>query len=227
MKNKYRSVFVSDIHLGSPKSQDEKLLAFLETTKTEYLYIVGDFIDFFHLYEHHGWSKKCNLIIRRLLSKVRKGTQINLCFGNHDAFLGILNSFQFGEVNIQRQFIHHNQFTDYLVTHGDQYDYSLRHTAVVKMLAFFYTHFHSVPLIGCLKKLAYKIALHNMNMKKMMYDIKKVGVNGCIFGHTHKPEMKFPFMNCGDWTDHCTAIIEDYAGEFHLINHDHTKYENE
>lgn len=137
MKQKLRSIFISDVHLGHPKSRVDKLINFIGTTKSEYLYIVGDFVDFYHLYEHHGWSKNCNLLIRKLLSRVRKGTKIRICIGNHDAFLGIISGYKFGNIEISHEFIHSNKFIDYLVLHGDKFDKSMNYGLLVKFLCIF------------------------------------------------------------------------------------------
>lgn len=134
-----RAIFISDIHLGTDESRVDKLCDFLSSVESKYLYIVGDFVDFYHLYEHHGWSKKCNKVIRKILGLVKKDTQIRVCVGNHDAFLGLLTGFDFGNIKIRHTFVHSGVFVNYLVLHGDKYDSSLNFLS--RWASFVQTHF--------------------------------------------------------------------------------------
>lgn len=214
-KTLYKSIFVSDIHLGVETSKIDLFLDFLEYTKCENLYIVGDFIDFFHMYEHHGWSSKCNLVLRRILNKLRKGTKVKICVGNHDAFLGILNGFRFGNMEIGKEFIHEGRF---LVLHGDIFDHSMHFSFVVKILAFIYNHFTWVPWMNGLKKLADMLSERSMNEEGLIDYAKQMGVGGVIYGHTHKPDVRDGFIyNCGDWVKNCTALVEKLDGDMELI----------
>lgn len=214
----YRSIFISDIHLGSAASKLDSLLDFLDHTKCEYLYICGDFIDFLHMYEHHGWSRSCNLVMRKLLSKVKKGTKIRICIGNHDALLGILSGFQFGNIHIAHSFLHENKYIDFLVLHGDKFDKSLKFDFLSKLISFICNHFHNNFLMKYLKRKASKIIEKRIDTEKMLCFAKKEGADGVIFGHTHIPKKEAPIFNCGDWTEHCTALVEDYNGEFEILN---------
>lgn len=218
MKKKYyRSIFISDLHLGSSISQEIKLLEFLDNFKSDYLYICGDFIDFYHLYEHHGWSKNCNLVIRKLLSKVKKGTKIKICIGNHDAFLGIIAGYRFGNIEVNHEFIHKNKYIDYLVLHGDLFDKSLKMTKISQILSFLYTHFNWIPGFKTIKKhIIDNISARNISFKKLNNYVYKSNSEGVVFGHTHKPFINQNIINCGDWTENCTAVLEDFNGEFKL-----------
>jgi UDP-2,3-diacylglucosamine pyrophosphatase LpxH len=217
-KRSYRSIFISDIHLGSGASKVDLLLKFLDKTKCEYLYICGDFIDFLHLYEHHGWSRNCNLLMRKILSKVKKGTQIKICIGNHDAFLGIISSFEFGNIQIAHHFIHENQYIDYLVIHGDKFDKAMKCEFLAKAVAFLYNHMHSFSLVQFIKRRVDRWMENQVDKKSMLEFAKGHGADGVIYGHTHKPKIKPPYLNCGDWVEHCTAIVEDFDGEFKIVN---------
>ena len=213
----YRSIFISDIHLGFADSKIDLLLDFLEHTKSEYLYVVGDFVDFIHLHEHHGWSKKCNEIIRRMFSKVHKGTKIRICIGNHDAFFGILSGFQLGNIHIAKEFLHENKFCDYLVCHGDVYDKSMKWSFLSKIVSFCNSHFYWFSQLKRIRKIIDKIAERNINKEAMREDILKHGAFGIIYGHTHFPYIDKNEINCGDWVEHCSAIVETTEGQFELI----------
>ena len=218
-KTRYRSIFVSDIHLGSPSSKSGLLVEFLETTRCENLYIVGDFIDFYHLYEHHGWSSSCNQVIRRLLSKVGKKTQVKVCIGNHDAFLGLLSGFGFGNVKINHEFIHENKFTDYLVTHGDRFDYGLRFSPLTKVLSFLGLHLHNVPMVRWVKRLSDRLSTRTTCLTAIKRKALELGVGGCVIGHTHTPGYREDgnIWNCGDWVEHCTAVVENDNHEMSMF----------
>jgi UDP-2,3-diacylglucosamine pyrophosphatase LpxH len=209
------------MHLGSPLSKSDLLLNFLESTKCDNLYIVGDFIDFYHLYEHHGWSADCNKVIKRLLSKVGKKTMIRVCVGNHDAFLGLLGGFGFGSVSINHEFIHENKFCDYLVTHGDKYDIGMRFFSLTKMLCFMSLHLHWLPFVKWAKRISDKISSRNMNWGKLRRRVLELELGGSIVGHTHTPEYKAEgnTWNCGDWVEHCTAVVESDDHEMSLLNY--------
>ena len=221
MKNKfsYKSIFISDLHLGLESSNVELLIELLETIKTENLYIVGDFIDFMHLHEHKGWSGKCNLLIRRILSKVNKGTKVKICIGNHDAFLGVIKGFKFGNIEIASYFIHHNQFIDYLVIHGDEFDHSIR-TAAGRILAYIYSHLEWSKLVKYIRNYIDKKTERYINIKEMEEFAIEKGTQGIIYGHTHNPHKttsKIILINCGDLVKSNTAVIEHNNGEMEVV----------
>lgn len=216
-KTHYRSIFISDVHLGFRQSNIESLLDFFNHTKSENLYILGDFIDFIHLHEHHGWSKECNEILKKLFSKVLKGTNIKICVGNHDAFLGILSGFELGDIQIDKKFIHQNKFCDYLVCHGDEYDLSMRWSFIAKILCFLHSHLYWFPGVKYLRKLTDSLVLRNIDKSAIYKDIKDHHVSGIIYGHTHFPFISETEMNCGDWVENCTTIVEDFDSKFKLI----------
>jgi UDP-2,3-diacylglucosamine pyrophosphatase LpxH len=193
-------------------------LDFLDHVKSDYLYLVGDTVDFLHLYEHHGWSRDCNLILRRLLSKVRKGAKVRVCIGNHDAFLGMVRGFNFGDIEIDYSFVHSGVFMDYLVVHGDAYDPNLRHDFLVKILAFFYTHFHDYPFVKRLKKWVDMRVERDVDVEQISQDAESSDAHGIVYGHTHKPVYRNNgrIINCGDWMEHATVLLESDDGEMHL-----------
>jgi UDP-2,3-diacylglucosamine pyrophosphatase LpxH len=209
-----RAIFISDVHLGTDESRVEALCDFLSTAEAEYLYIVGDFVDFYHLYEHHGWSKKCNKVIRKILGLVKKDTKIRICVGNHDAFLGMLAGFKFGNIAIAHSFVHSGKFVNHLVTHGDRYDKSLGMTA--RLLSFAQTHFWWLPMFGRIRNAVYKQCSRAVATDKLLEEATQNGAQSVIFGHTHDPKIDGLVMNCGDWVANCTALIEQEDGEFRI-----------
>lgn len=218
VKKFYPSIFLSDLHLGSPQAQEDRLLAFLELTKCDNLYLVGDSLDFYHLYEHHGWAQSCNLVIRRLLSKVRKGCNIRICIGNHDAFLGLASGWSFGNVSIAREFVHSNRWVNALVTHGDGYDPHMRHRVWSQILSFLQTHLGRIPLAHRVEGYVNSRIDRSLDRKSLQTELYRRNLQCVIFGHTHTPSVDPPFFNCGDWVSNCTAVVETEQGEFHLVD---------
>jgi UDP-2,3-diacylglucosamine pyrophosphatase LpxH len=216
-KEFYKSIFISDVHLGLDSSNEGVLLDFLENVKCDNLYIVGDFIDFIHLYEHHGWSKKCNLVIRKILSKLRKGSKIKICIGNHDAFLGVVRGFKLGDIEIKKRFVHKNKYIDYLVLHGDRFDSNMKYATIVKALSFIYAHFTWFPLMNMVKSFVDSLAERSMDIESMLDYARDKGADGVIYGHTHNPYKDGNLLNCGDWINHCSAVVETEDDEMKVI----------
>ena len=84
--NKYKTVFISDIHLGTKMSQANQVLEFIKTFECEKLYLVGDIIDGWALYKSFYWPQTHNDVIQKLMRLARKGTEVVYIPGNHDEF---------------------------------------------------------------------------------------------------------------------------------------------
>lgn len=129
-KTKYRAVFISDVHLGTPNCQAQKLLDFLESVECETLYLVGDIIDFWAM--SFGWPKfplTHILVLRKFLSMARSGTKVRFVVGNHDEairqLLDVLTGYNLGGIEFANDFIHFpssEKSYPVWVTHGDLYD---------------------------------------------------------------------------------------------------------
>ena len=163
----FRSIFISDIHLGTRFSQAEELLEFFKFTRCENLYLVGDIIDGWAIKRKIKWAQSHSDVIQKILRKARKGTNVYYITGNHDDFL--------------RSFLP--------LGLGDR----------VKSSVSFITDFE---------------AILSEHAKRHHYD-------GVICGHIHKVEHKeidgIVYLNCGNWVESCTAIVETYEGEFKII----------
>src|SRR5437868_15051913 len=119
----YRSIWISDVHLGSKHSQVELLLDFLRENDSEYLYIVGDFIDGWELKNKWRWLEPYNLLIQKMLRKNRKDTEVTLLYGNHDEFLQQFEGMNFGQIKLLERVVHVGADNKrYLVLHGHQFD---------------------------------------------------------------------------------------------------------
>jgi UDP-2,3-diacylglucosamine pyrophosphatase LpxH len=236
----YRSIWISDVHLGTRHSQVGKLLDFLRETECEHLYLVGDFVDGWQLRRKWFWDEDYNVLIQKLLRKNRKQTQVTCITGNHDEFLEKFLGLDFGAVKLVERTIH--QAADgkrYLVLHGHQFD-GLTHfnrlldrvgsalydrildlniwvNRARRLFGFGYWSFASYI------KLKAKSAMKYVNDYEtaLIQYAEKVGVDGIICGHIHRPEIRavgpIQYLNCGDWVENCTALAEDFDGQIRLL----------
>jgi UDP-2,3-diacylglucosamine pyrophosphatase LpxH len=236
----YRSIWISDVHLGTKHAQVDKLLAFLRDTDCQHLYIVGDFIDGWQLRRKWYWTEDYNVLIQKLLRKNRKKTRVTLVYGNHDEFLEKFVGMSFGAVELVERCVHTAaDGKKYLVIHGHQFD-GLSHfnrlldrvgstlydrildmnvwiNRARRMLGFGYWSFAS--FIKLKAKAAVKYVTDYEDA--MIQFTRKSGMAGVICGHIHRPEIRdlgdIFYMNTGDWVENCTALAEDFEGKITLI----------
>ena len=103
---RFRAIFISDWHLGTPGCQAAALLEFLRCTESDYLYLVGDIIDGWQLRRRWYWHQLHNDVIQKVLRKVRKGTQVVYVPGNHDEAARHYVGVDFGGVAIRQEAEH-------------------------------------------------------------------------------------------------------------------------
>ena len=236
----YRSLWISDVHLGTKHAQVDKLLEFLRDTECEHLYIVGDFIDGWQLRRKWFWTEEYNVLIQKLLRKNRKHTRVTLIYGNHDEFLEKFVGMSFGAVELVERIVHTAaDGKRYLVIHGHQFDGlshfnrlldrvgSVMYDRILDMnvwinrarrtLGFGYWSFAS--FIKLKAKAAVKYVTDYEDA--MIQFARKSEMHGVICGHIHRPEIRdlgdVFYMNTGDWVENCTALAEDFDGKFTLI----------
>jgi UDP-2,3-diacylglucosamine pyrophosphatase LpxH len=240
-KVQYRSVWISDIHLGTRHAQVEDLLDFLRIVDCKYLYIVGDFIDGWELKFRWFWREDYNTLIQKLLRKSRKQTKVIYISGNHDEFIEQFMGMKFGSVTIAREVMHTAaDGKKYLVIHGHQADGLTHFNHLLEKLGShlynwildFNLYFNRLrramgfgywSLAAFLKfkaKSAVKfVTEYETTLASMARSHKADGV---ICGHIHRAEMKMidgvQYLNCGDWVESCTALVEDFDGKIKLIH---------
>jgi UDP-2,3-diacylglucosamine pyrophosphatase LpxH len=239
---KYKSIFISDIHLGIKYSRTDLLIKFLKENECDSLYLVGDIIDGWELKRRWFWSNEYNLLIQKLLRKARHGTNIIYLTGNHDAFLRKFDELIFGNIKITDSVIHESQNgKKYIVTHGDKFDGVLVSDGLLSRIgSWLYdivlwaddkynkcrTKFgykkHSLALAV---KTAVKEAVKYINdfEEKVIQHAKKEQVTGIITGHIHHACSKVvndvEYWNCGSWIEgKGHAIVEHMDGTLELIH---------
>lgn len=243
MKKHYKTVFISDLHLGSKTCKSEMLSKFLSSFTCEELYLVGDVIDGWQLSKGKSYFPQEHVnIVRKLLTKTKKGTKIYYVIGNHDDFLRKYSDLfhTIGNISIGTEFLFTSSIgKKYLVTHGDLYDAIVKyHIWVAKFGDTLYTalvHVNSIlnkirsrfnleywSLAGFLKHkvkgaLEFICTFEDLVSK----EAKQRGLGGVICGHIHFPSRKIvngiEYWNDGDWTESCSAIVEYHDGTMEII----------
>jgi len=236
-----RSIWISDIHLGTRHARVSELLDFLRLVDCKYLYLVGDFIDGWELKFRWFWRDDYNVLIQKLLRKSRKQTKVIYITGNHDEFVEHFVGMRFGSVIMAREAMHTAaDGKKYLVIHGHQadglthfnhlleklgshlynwiLDFNLYFNRVRRALGFGY--WSLAAFLKFKAKSAVKfITEYETTLASMA---RSHQADGVICGHIHRAEMKtidgVQYLNCGDWVESCTALIEDFDGKIKLVH---------
>ncbi|MBI1176747.1 UDP-2,3-diacylglucosamine diphosphatase [bacterium] len=241
---RHRAIWISDIHLGTKHAQVEPLLEFLRLNEADHLYIVGDLIDGWELRRAWRWEDSYNTLIQKILRKNRKGTKVTYIAGNHDEFLEHYVGLRFGGVKLVRQAYHRGaDGRRYLVIHGHQFDglthfnrllervgarlyniiLDLNHWMNRVRRQFGFGYWSVAAYLKHKAKSSVKFITQYENAMTSLAHLRKV--DGIICGHIHRAEMRpidgLRYFNCGDWVESCTALIEDFAGNFELIHYHH------
>lgn len=234
-----RAMFLSDLHLGSKACQADMLLLFLKGVRCNRIYLVGDIIDIWAIKRRYFcWPDSYSDVISALLQKKREGVEIFFITGNHDGLLRKFGTFP-------ESMTHHGaNGKKYLVMHGDQFDkiiasrtghiwtwlgnhgYSMLlrgNVWVNKVRKFFGLGYWS--LADAVKRnLKVSLSFISNFKEEAVTCAKNGGFDGVICGHIHSPSVSehdgVTYMNCGDWVDSCTAIVETFGGEFKLLRYE-------
>lgn len=237
----YRSLFISDVHLGTKGAQADALLEFLRVHDAETIYLVGDFIDGWRLRASWYWPQAHNDVIQKLLRKVRKGSRVVYVPGNHDEFLREFCGLQFGGIEVTDTTIH--EAADgrrYLVVHGDLFDLVVRHAKWLALLGdwayrtamVLSTYINLVRRrlgftywsLSAWAKARVKNAVNFIGQfeETLAAEAKRHNVDGVICGHIHSAAMRdiggLRYINTGDWVESCTALVEHWDGQMELVN---------
>jgi len=236
----FRAVFISDIHLGMRSSQAPYLLDFLKYIECDTLYLVGDIVDFWKVKRGPYWPQSHNDVLQKLLRKARKGTRIIFIPGNHDDGLRDYCPMNFGGVELRRDAIHVTATgRKYVVMHGDEFDVVVRYA---RWLAFLGDRSYDVALwlnrpvnfarrlfgfghwsLAAFLKRKVKSAVNYIGEfeEALSAEAKRRDACGLICGHIHHANERMidgiHYLNCGDWVESCTAIVEHRDGRFEII----------
>jgi len=236
----HRTIFISDIHLGTRGCKADFLLDFLKHTESDKLFLVGDIVDGWRLRKSWYWLQSHNDVVQKLLRKARKGSRIIYVPGNHDEFLRDFYGTHFGGIEVVKNAMHDGaDGKRYLVTHGDQFDLVVQNARWLALLgdkAYDFAlqanrifsairRFLGLPYWSLSKwaKLKVKNAVNYIGAfeKALAAEAERYHADGVICGHIHHAadhrEFGVRYINCGDWVESCTAIVEHDDGRFEII----------
>jgi UDP-2,3-diacylglucosamine pyrophosphatase LpxH len=237
---RFRAIFISDCHLGTPGCQAGALLDFLRNTESEYLYLVGDIIDGWQLKRRWYWHQLHNDVIQKVLRKVRKGAQVVYVPGNHDEAARHYVGVDFGGVAIRHEATHVTRSgRRLLVTHGDRFDGVVTcakwlavlgdqlYTLILKLNQHFNAGRARLGLpywsLSQFLKLKVKNAVSYINAFEdaLAREARSRGFDGVVCGHIHHAEIReigdILYCNSGDWVESLTALVEAHDGTLSII----------
>jgi len=236
-----RTLFLSDIHLGTRSCQANLVLDFLKQVEAETIYLVGDIIDGWRLKSGWFWPQSHNDVVQKFLRKVRKGTRVIYVPGNHDEFLRDYIGMNFGGVDVVMEAKHETaDGKSYLILHGDKFDMVVHHARWIAHLGDWAYDF-AVAINSVVSFVRRRLGLPYWSLagwgkrkvKKavnfissfedaVINDARRAEVDGVICGHIHHPTMReidgFHYINTGDWVDSCSALVEHHDGKLELLD---------
>ena len=237
---RFRALFISDVHLGTKGCQAERLLDFLRHHDADVIYLVGDIVDGWQLKSAWRWPQAHNDVVQKLLRKARKGARIVYVPGNHDEFLRDYCGTHFGGVEVVEHALHvAADGRRYLVIHGDHFDLVVTQA---RWLALLGNHAYDLAIsvnrvfnalrrrlgfpywsLSQWAKLKVKNAVNYIGEfeRVLVEEAHRHAVDGVICGHIHHAVIHDDFgvryINCGDWVESCTAVVEHPDGRFEVL----------
>lgn len=236
----FRTVWLSDIHLGCKDCKAELLLNFLEHNTMDTLYLVGDIVDFWALKQQFRWPEKHNKVLQTLYEKAKCGTRVIYIPGNHDEIIKPYADTVIGQIEIKQQHIHKTADNKrLLIVHGDDYDgevclgkfHAWLGDILYDFILFLNRHvnsyrrkrgFHYWSLASYIKSKVKKaneaIARYRQSL---LSEVKRQKLDGVVCGHIHHPEIVeqngLLYCNDGDWVENCSALTENNNGQLTLV----------
>lgn len=236
-----RSIFLSDIHLGTRACQADRLLEFMRDYVADNVFLIGDIVDFWSMRRSIIWTEAQNTFVQKILRRARRGERVVFIPGNHDEALRDYLGIAFGDIDVVGEHVH--ELADgrrFLLLHGDEFDQITRHHRWVAVLGdVMYNFLVRVNSIISFVRRRFGLTCYwslagyaKRRVKKAMQFIfdfedsaihaaRQRGLDGIICGHIHWASIRdvdgVTYVNCGDWVDSCTAIVEHLDGRLELI----------
>ncbi len=236
----FRTLFISDIHLGTRASQADAFLDFLRVYDAETIYLVGDIIDFWRVKRGPIWPQSHNDVLQKILRKARKGARVIFIPGNHDEALRDYCGLTFGGIEIHHDYVHvAADGRRILVMHGDEFDVVVRYAKWLALLgdrSYEFALWCNHPLnwlrrrfgfgywsLSAYLKLRVKSAVNFIGEFEhaIAEEARRRHADGVICGHIHHAADRMiegiRYINCGDWVESHTAVVEDFDGTMRLV----------
>jgi UDP-2,3-diacylglucosamine pyrophosphatase LpxH len=236
-----RTVWISDLHLGTPGCQAQALLDFLRDTRCETLYLVGDIIDGWQLRRSWYWPQLHNDVVQKILRKARKGVHVVFVPGNHDEFARKYVAHNFGGVDVVDECMHVTADGRKLwITHGDLFDGVIQ---CAKWLAYLgdAAYEFTLKVNRWFNRLRARLGLPYWSLSRYLKlkvkravsyvtdfevavarEARKRGADGVVCGHIHHAEIReiegVLYCNDGDWVESLTALVEHHDGRLEIID---------
>ncbi|MGC4250366.1 MAG: UDP-2,3-diacylglucosamine diphosphatase [Sphingobium sp.] len=240
-RRRYRTIWISDIHLGTRGCNAKMLIDFLDSVDSDTMYLVGDIIDGWRLKKRFYWPASHNDVVWRVMKRAKRGTRVVYIPGNHDEMFRQFTGLNFGGVKIRRKAIHDTaDGRKLLVLHGDEFDTIMlahRWLAFVGDAAYTMLMRLNVIVNGVRQRMGLpywslsKMAKHKVkNAVSFISRFEEVvaheagarGVDGVVCGHIHNAEMReiggIQYYNDGDWVEGCTALVEHFDGRMEILH---------
>jgi len=238
---KYRTIWISDTHLGTRGCKADMLLDFLNATESRHLYLVGDIFDGWRLKRSWYWSQLQTEVVQAVLRIARAGgTEVVYIPGNHDEVARGFAGLSFGDVRIARDAIHTLASGErFLVLHGDEFDGITSHARWLAVLGdcayntvLWLNHWFNAARrrmgfgywsLSAFLKLKVKDAVRFIDdfERTVAAEARRRRVDGVICGHIHKAEIRdyggVRYCNDGDWVESCTALVEHHDGTLEVV----------
>lgn len=240
-RRKFRTIWISDVHLGTRGCAADLLIDFLDTTDSETMYLVGDIIDGWRLKKKFYWPAAHNDIVWRIMKRAKRGTKVVYVPGNHDEMFRQFSGMNFGGVEIKRQAVHTTaDGRRLLIVHGDEFD--------AIMLSHRWLAFLGDQAYGALMRCNHAVNKVRSWLGKPYWSLSKTakqkvknavefisrfehavaheaaarGVDGVVCGHIHHAEFRelsgVEYYNDGDWVEGCTALVEHSDGRMEVLH---------
>ncbi len=242
-KAKFRTLWLSDIHLGSRDCHAETLLDFLRSIHCDQLYLVGDIVDMLALKNRMYWPKPHAQVLKFFYQLANSDTEVIYIPGNHDMPMRHYDAGLLLNVKIKKQAIHKTQLGKrLLVVHGDEFDHAVLYRNLNRMIGS-YAYDFAVFMNRSLHRLRSLLGLPYWSFANYLKEniaqarqaiedfenaavaeAKQRNLDGVICGHIHKPQLRHIdetlYCNDGDWTESCSALVETHSGELQLLEWD-------
>jgi UDP-2,3-diacylglucosamine pyrophosphatase LpxH len=240
-KHQYRSIFISDTHLGSRGCKSEFLLDFLEHHDCQQLYLVGDIFDGWRLQKRWFWDANYDAIIQNVLARAEAGAKVVYLSGNHDGFTRNFTGHSVSQIELVEECVHVTaDGRKMLILHGDKFDGVVQFPAWLTKIGD-WSYEHLLVLNRYYNKLRNRLGYPYWSLSRYVKEHAKSavdyidayetalarearhqGLDGVICGHIHHASIReidgVLYCNDGDWVESCTAMVEDWDGALHLVH---------
>ncbi len=239
-RNHYKTIVISDVHLGTKASKAKELVRFLKSNSCEKLILNGDIIDGWRLKKSGKWKKKHSRFFKTIIKMIDKfNTEIIYIRGNHDDFLDNVMPFSIGNLSIRKDYVHESHGKSYYVVHGDIFDSITTHLKwLAKLGDIGYTFLlwlnkvynnrrikRGLPYYSLSQDIKQRVksaVSYISNFEQELTQIaRKKNCDGIICGHIHHPDIQnyngIAYLNSGDWVESLTALTEDHEGNWEIV----------